>query len=55
MNCTARAEDGAAFRHLAGAVTGRTVAPPLFETMSVLGKQRCLRHIEAALNKLRQK
>jgi glutamyl-tRNA synthetase len=46
---------GQLFGTLRVAVTGRTVAPPLFETMSVLGKQRCLRRIEAVLNKLRQK
>ncbi len=34
------------------AVTGRTAAPPLFQTMAVLGKERCLRRIEAALDKL---
>jgi glutamyl-tRNA synthetase len=46
---------GQLFGTLRVAVTGRTVAPPLFETMSVLGKQRCLRRIEAALSKLGQK
>ncbi|MBI4188711.1 MAG: glutamate--tRNA ligase [Chloroflexi bacterium] len=35
------------------AVTGRAVAPPLFQTMAVLGKERSLRRIEAALSKLR--
>ena len=30
------------------ATTGRTAAPPLFETMEVLGKERCLDRIEAA-------
>lgn len=34
------------------AVTGRTAAPPLFETMAVLGRERCLRRLEAALAKL---
>jgi glutamyl-tRNA synthetase len=34
------------------AVTGRTAAPPLFQTMSVLGKERCLRRIEEALDRL---
>ena len=35
------------------AITGRTAAPPLFETMAVLGKERCvsrLRHALAALD-----
>jgi len=34
------------------AVTGRTAAPPLFETMVVLGRERCLRRIEAAIARL---
>jgi glutamyl-tRNA synthetase len=34
------------------AVTGRTAAPPLFQTMASLGKERCLKRIEAALKKL---
>lgn len=42
------------FGSLRVAVTGRTEAPPLFQTMAVLGKERCLRRIEAALNKLSQ-
>ena len=43
---------GQLFGTLRVAVTGRTVAPPLFETMSVLGKKRCLERIGAALDKL---
>jgi glutamyl-tRNA synthetase len=43
---------GQLFGTLRVAVTGRTAAPPLFDTMAVLGKERCLRRIEAALNKL---
>jgi len=34
------------------AVTGRTAAPPLFQTMASLGRERCLKRIEAALKKL---
>jgi len=34
------------------AVTGRTAAPPLFQTMEVLGKERCLNRFRAALDKL---
>ncbi|MFC1938808.1 glutamate--tRNA ligase [Chloroflexota bacterium] len=45
---------GQLFGTLRVAVTGRTIAPPLFETMSVLGKKRCLERIMVALNKLRQ-
>lgn len=32
------------------AVTGRTAAPPLFDTMEVLGTSRCLTRLSAALN-----
>jgi glutamyl-tRNA synthetase len=34
------------------AVTGRTAAPPLFQTMEALGQERCLKRIKAALMKL---
>jgi len=43
---------GQLFGVLRVAVTGRMAAPPLFQTMAVLGKERCLRRIEAALAKL---
>jgi len=43
---------GQLFGMLRVAVTGRTAAPPLFQTMAVLGKERCLRRIEAALARL---
>ena len=43
---------GQLFGTLRVATTGRAVAPPLFETMSVLGKERCLERIEAALDRL---
>ena len=43
---------GQLFGTLRVAVTGRTAAPPLFQTMSALGKERCLKRIEAALNRL---
>jgi glutamyl-tRNA synthetase len=43
---------GQLFGTLRVVVTGRTVAPPLFETMSVLGKKRCLERIGVALDKL---
>jgi len=43
---------GQLFGVLRVAVTGRTAAPPLFQTMAVLGKERCLRRIEAALDRL---
>jgi glutamyl-tRNA synthetase len=34
------------------AVTGRTATPPLFQTMEVLGRDKCLHWIEAALRRL---
>jgi len=43
---------GQLFGTLRVAVTGRTAAPPLFQTMAVLGKERCLKRIEVALDKL---
>ena len=43
---------GQLFGALRVAVTGRTAAPPLFQTMAVLGKGRCLKRIEAALDRL---
>jgi len=43
---------GDLFGLLRVAVTGRTAAPPLFQTMASLGKERCLKRIEAALKKL---
>jgi len=43
---------GQLFGTLRIATTGRTAAPPLFQTMAVLTKERCLRRIEAALARL---
>ncbi len=43
---------GQLFGVLRVAVTGQTAAPPLFETMAVLGKERSLRRIAAALSRL---
>ncbi len=43
---------GELFNLLRVATTGRDAAPPLFETMAVLGKERCLKRIQAALAKL---
>ena len=40
------------FGALRVAVTGRTAAPPLFETMEVLGRHRCLERVESAVKKL---
>jgi glutamyl-tRNA synthetase len=40
---------GQLFGMLRIATTGRTAAPPLFQTMAILGKERCLKRIEAAL------
>jgi glutamyl-tRNA synthetase len=44
---------GQLFGALRTAVTGRTATPPLFQTMAVLGKERCLKRIEAAIDKLK--
>jgi len=38
------------FSLLRVAVTGKTATPPLFQTMEVLGKERCLKRLKAALN-----
>jgi glutamyl-tRNA synthetase len=43
---------GQFFGTLRVAVTGRTVSPPLFETMAVLGSERCLERIHVAIEKL---
>jgi len=43
---------GQLFGTLRVAVTGRTAAPPLFQTMAVLGRERCLKRIGAASGKL---
>jgi glutamyl-tRNA synthetase len=43
---------GQLFGALRTAVTGETATPPLFQTMAVLGKERCLKRIVAALKKL---
>ena len=43
---------GQLFGTLRTAVTGRTATPPLFETMAVLGKERCLKRIRVAVAKL---
>ena len=43
---------GQLFGLLRTATTGRNATPPLFETMAVLGKERCLKRIKVALDKL---
>jgi glutamyl-tRNA synthetase len=43
---------GQLFGALRNAVTGRTATPPLFQTMAVLGRERCLNRIGTALQKL---
>ena len=45
---------GQLFGTLRVAVTGRTVAPPLFQTMAVLGKECCLKRMREAITSLRQ-
>ena len=43
---------GQLFGAMRVAVTGRTAAPPLFDTLSVLGKERCVARLRAALEAL---
>ena len=43
---------GPFFGVLRVAVTGRAASPPLFETMEVLGRERCMARLKAALQKL---
>jgi glutamyl-tRNA synthetase len=45
---------GQLFGTLRVATTGKTVAPPLFQTMEVLGKDRCLKRIGSAFDKLKR-
>jgi len=45
---------GQLFSILRTAVTGETATPPLFQTMAVLGRERCLKRIYEALEKLRK-
>jgi len=45
---------GQLFGTLRVATTGRTVAPPLFETMAVLGKEKCIKRIEMAIDMLKE-
>ena len=46
---------GQLFGTLRIATTGRTAAPPLFQTMAVLGRELCLKRIATALDKLRSR
>jgi glutamyl-tRNA synthetase len=43
---------GQLFGLLRAATTGRSATPPLFDTMEVLGKERCLNRITVAIAKL---
>lgn len=43
---------GVLFGLLRTATTGRTAAPPLFQTMEVLGKKHCLKRIRGAIARL---
>lgn len=45
---------GQMFQPIRVAVCGRKNAPPLFETMAVLGKETCLKRIEQAIQKLQK-
>ena len=43
---------GPLFGALRVAVTGRTASPPLFQTMEVLGRERCLARLQDAMERL---
>ena len=43
---------GPFFTPLRVAVTGRTVSPPLFDSLELLGRDRSLARIDVALEKL---
>jgi glutamyl-tRNA synthetase len=43
---------GDLFKPMRVAITGRTVSPPLFGSMLLLGRPRCIARIDAALAKL---
>ena len=43
---------GPFFTVLRVAITGRTASPPLFETMEVLGRDRCMARLKVALDRL---
>ncbi|MDD5095830.1 MAG: glutamate--tRNA ligase, partial [Dehalococcoidia bacterium] len=45
---------GQLFSPIRIACTGRTASPGLFETMTVLGKERCLARIRSAINRLQR-
>ncbi len=45
---------GQMFQPIRVAVCGRKNAPPLFETLAVLGKETCLKRIEQAIQKLQK-
>jgi glutamyl-tRNA synthetase len=47
-----RLKPGQLFASFRMALTGRTVSPPLFETMEVLGKERVLDRLKGAIDKL---
>ncbi len=46
---TLAVKTGQLFGTLRSATSGREVAPPLFQTMAVLGKERCMKRISEAL------
>jgi glutamyl-tRNA synthetase len=36
------------------AITGQAISPPLFETMEIVGRERCLERIQSAVSTLRR-
>ncbi len=56
LRCFCQADDWSPkelFMPVRIAVTGRTATPPLFETMEVLGKERCRRRLRQAIETLK--
>jgi glutamyl-tRNA synthetase len=45
---------GQLFGPIRMAITGQAVSPPLFETMEIVGRQRCLERLQAAVDALRR-
>jgi glutamyl-tRNA synthetase len=45
---------GQLFGTLRIAITGQLTAPPLFQTMAALGKERCIRRIKVAITKIKE-
>ena len=49
---TIQMKPGQLFAPIRVAITGKTFAPPLFDTMSAIGRPRCIERIEVAIDVL---